>query len=110
VINLPTTALTDEVVDIGTCSGAGIDKFERFGLTTESADTVAAPCIRECFACFECRLVDTSLMRKYNFFIWEVVAARAAATPRHPETLHYTGAGTFVVAGRIIHRRRAALL
>ncbi|HLU91431.1 MAG TPA: flavin reductase, partial [Pedomonas sp.] len=27
VINLPTTALTDTVVDIGNCSGASTDKF-----------------------------------------------------------------------------------
>lgn len=110
VINLPTTALIDEVVGIGTCSGADVDKFERFGLTPEAGYAVQAPLIRECCANFECRLADASLVRKYDFFIWEVVAARAAASPRHPETLHYTGAGTFMVAGRIVHRRRAALL
>ena len=110
VINLPTTALTDEVVGIGTCSGADVDKFERFGLTGEAGNAVRAPLIRECFANFECRLVDTSLVKKYDFFIWEVVSARAARSPRHPETLHYTGAGVFVVAGRIVHRRRLALL
>jgi flavin reductase (DIM6/NTAB) family NADH-FMN oxidoreductase RutF len=37
VINLPTTALTDEVIGIGNCSGAAIDKFARFGLTPEKA-------------------------------------------------------------------------
>src|SRR5918994_4409097 len=33
VINLPTTALTDQVVGIGNTSGAEIDKFAAFGLT-----------------------------------------------------------------------------
>ncbi|MFO1324240.1 MAG: flavin reductase family protein [Burkholderiales bacterium] len=110
VINLPTVALTDAVVGIGTCSGAECDKFDRFGLTTDAAEAVRAPLIRECVAHFECRLVDDRLVDRYNFFVWEVVSARAAASPRHPETLHYTGAGVFMVAGRIVRRRRAGLL
>ena len=45
VINVPTTALTDEVVGIGNCSGASVDKFARFALTAEPAERVAAPLI-----------------------------------------------------------------
>lgn len=114
VINLPTTALLDAVVGIGTTSGSEIDKFERFGLTPEAVDGAGegftAPAIRECHAHFACRLHDDSLVDKYNFFIWEVVAARAAQTPKHPETLHYTGEGLFMVAGKVVSRRSAALL
>jgi flavin reductase (DIM6/NTAB) family NADH-FMN oxidoreductase RutF len=71
---------------------------------------VNAPAIRECHAHFACRLHDDSLVDKYNFFIWEVVAARAARTPRHPETVHYTGDGVFMVAGKVVSRRSKALL
>ena len=106
VINLPTTALTDEVVGIGNTSGSEIDKFTHFGLTAESASLVEAPLIRECHANFECRLADDGLVDKYNFFVWEVVKARVASSPKHPETLHYTGDGVFMVSGRIIRRRR----
>lgn len=105
VINLPTTALTDEAVGIGNTTGREIDKFARFGLTAEPAEKVKAPAIRECHAAFECRLSDASLADKYNFFIFEVVKAHAAAAPKHPETLHYTGDGLFMVSGRIISRR-----
>ncbi len=108
VINLPTTALTDEVVGIGITTGAEIDKFEHFGLTPDEADIVKAPLIRECYANFECKLFDARLVDKYNFFIWEVVSAHVAVAPKHPETLHYKGEGTFMVAGRIIHRRKLA--
>jgi hypothetical protein len=45
------------------------------------------------------------LVDKYNFFIFEVVKAHVAAVPKHPETLHYTGEGVFMVAGKIISRR-----
>ncbi|MCL8383408.1 MULTISPECIES: flavin reductase family protein [Xanthobacter] len=105
VINLPTTALTDTVVGIGNTSGAEIDKFARFGLTAEAASEVDAPLIRECHASFECRLYDDALVERYNFFIFEVVKAHVAASPRHPETLHYTGDGVFMVSGKIISRR-----
>ena len=105
VINLPTTALTDAVVGIGNTSGADIDKFEEFGLTVEKARKVGAPLIAECHASFECRLHDDALVNQYNFFIFEVVKAHVAASPKHPETLHYTGEGVFMVAGKIISRR-----
>ncbi len=61
---------------------------------------VKAPLIEECHANFECRLHDDALVDKYNFFIFEVVKAHVAPSPKHPETLHYTGDGVFVVAGR----------
>ncbi|WP_163557349.1 flavin reductase family protein [Halomonas sp. NO4] len=105
VINLPTTELTDTVIGIGNSSGAEVDKFERFDLTSEPAEQVAAPRIRECHAHFECRLVDDSLVERYDFFIWEVVSAQVAQTPAHPQTLHYTGDGVFMVAGEAIDRR-----
>ena len=105
VINLPTTALTDEVVGIGNTSGAAIDKFEAFGLTADRAQSVAAPLIRECHANLECRLADAALVDRYNFFIFEVVKAHVAPSPEHPRTLHYTGDGVFMVSGEIVSRR-----
>ena len=86
VINLPTTKLTDIVVGIGNCSGTEVDKFEKFGLTPLEAVDVDAPLIKECHANFKCRLHDDALVDKYNFFIFEVVKAHVAATPKHPET------------------------
>ena len=105
VINLPTTKLTDEVIAIGNSSGAEIDKFEEFGLTAQTAAKVDAPLISECHASFECRIHDDALVDKYNLFIFEVVKAHVAKSPKHPETLHYTGDGVFMVSGKIIHRR-----
>jgi flavin reductase (DIM6/NTAB) family NADH-FMN oxidoreductase RutF len=106
VINLPTVALTDVVVGVGNTTGAEVDKFEKFGLTAKPATLVGAPLIAECHANFECRLVDDALVNKYNFFIFEVVKAHVARSPQHPQTLHYTGEGVFMVAGKTISRRR----
>ena len=105
VINLPTTLLTDTVVGIGNTTGAEIDKFERFGLPEQTAERVEAPLIAECHANFESRLADDALVDKYNFFIFEVVKAHVAKSPKHPETLHYTGDGVFMLSGKIISRR-----
>ena len=105
VINLPTTAMTDIVVGVGNTTGAEVDKFETFGLTALPAARVKAPLIAECHANFECRLADDALVDKYNFFIFEVVKAHVAPSPKHPETLHYTGEGVFMVSGKIISRR-----
>lgn len=105
VINLPTTDLTDTVVRIGNTPGAEIDKFAEFGLTAEEAHEAEAPLIGECHASFECRLREDALVERRNFFVFEVVKAHVAASPKHPETLHYTGEGAFMVAGKTISRR-----
>lgn len=104
VINLPTTALTNAVVGIGNCSGTEVDKFDRFDLTRQPAEQVGAPLIGECHASFECRLHDAALIKRYDFFVFEVVKAHAAPRPKHPKTLHYTGDGVFVAAGNAINR------
>jgi flavin reductase (DIM6/NTAB) family NADH-FMN oxidoreductase RutF len=104
VLNLPTTDLTDAVIGIGNSDGGAIDKFEVFKLTAEKATAVGAPLIRECYANFECRLSDDALVDRYDFFIFEVVKAHVATSPKHPETLHYTGDGVFTLSGRTIDR------
>ena len=105
VINLPAAALIDTVVQIGNTTGAEIDKFKEFALTPDKAQEVEAPLIRECPANFECRLYDPSLVDKYNFFIFEVVKAHVAVSPKHPQTLHYMGDGLFMISGKIVSRK-----
>ena len=106
VINIPTLELADAVAGIGNCTGGMIDKFEKFGLTPAKAAKVGAPLIAECYANFECRLYDASRISKYSFFVWEVVKAHVATSPRHPKTIHYRGNGEFMVAGGTISLRR----
>ncbi|WP_375140551.1 flavin reductase family protein [Ideonella azotifigens] len=67
----------------------GLDKFEHFGLTAQSADDVDAPLIGEAYANFECKLHDGSKVGSFNLFIWEIVKAHVAANPAHPETVHH---------------------
>lgn len=105
VINLPTLELADVVIDVGNTTGAEIDKFEEFGLTAADAEQVGAPLIAECYANFECRLADETMIKRYNLFVWEVVKAHVAPRPKYPQTLHYRGNGEFMIAGRRLNRR-----
>jgi len=106
VINLPTTDLINQAVGIGNCSGRTVDKFAEFGLTPAPGEKVEAPLIQECYANFECRLADGGQIARHNLFIWEVVQAHVAASPRYPETFHYRGDGIFMISGRSINLRR----
>jgi flavin reductase (DIM6/NTAB) family NADH-FMN oxidoreductase RutF len=108
VINVPTTDLVNEVIGIGNCSGAEVDKFKAFGLTPAPATNVSAPLIKEYYANFECRLANSSLVSKYDLFIWEVLKAHVASSPKYPETVHYRGQGVFMISGPSISLRKNA--
>ena len=108
VINIPTVTIADAVVRCGNVSGRRQDKFAAFGLTTVRAAQVAAPLIDECYANLECRVIDTALVVKYNFFVLEVVKAWVDPAARAPRTLHHRGRGEFMVAGRTIRLRSRA--
>lgn len=106
VINVPTVELAEKVVAIGNCSGRDTDKFAMFELKAVPARKVSAPLIAECHTNLECKLVDARLVRRYNFFIFQVVKAHAATSPRYPRTIHYRGEGTFMIAGENTSRYR----
>ncbi len=99
VINLPTEDLAATVVKIGNSSGRDIDKFTEFGLSRTPGAQVRAPLIDECYANFECRMMESSLIRKYSRFVFEVVKAHVATAPKHPKTIHYRGDGEFMISG-----------
>ncbi|SDR06277.1 flavin reductase family protein [Pseudoxanthomonas sp. CF125] len=104
-INLPTADMVDTVVGIGNSSGLDGDKFKRFGLTATKAAKVAAPLVAECCANFECVLADASQIERHGLFIWDVVKAHVAVSPKRPQTLHYRGDGEFMVSGPAISRK-----
>jgi flavin reductase (DIM6/NTAB) family NADH-FMN oxidoreductase RutF len=106
VINIPTVDLAPTVVKIGNTSGRDIDKFATFKLTALPAKEVGAPLIKECYANFECKVVDTSLINKYSLFVLEVLKAHVAVSPKFPRTMHYRGDGLFMISGPTVRRYR----
>ena len=106
VFNIPEVSMAETVVRIGNCSGRDVDKFAKFGLTKLEATEVDAPLIGECFASFECRLIETSLARRYSLHIFQVVKAHVAPSPKLPKTIHYRGDGRFMISGEETTRWR----
>lgn len=102
VINIPTLEIAEKVVGCGNTSGTNVDKFKRFHLTPTPALLVGAPLIKECFANLECRVIDTSMVEKYSFFVVEVVKAWIDPEVKTPRTIHHLGSGSFMVAGKKI--------
>lgn len=102
VINIPTVNISAAVVGCGNTSGRDTDKFAMFGLTPQPATCVRPPQIRECFASLECRVVDTTLVARYGFFVLEVLSAWMDAAMKTDPTLHHCGRGVFMLAGKHI--------
>lgn len=106
VINLPTANLIEAVIGIGNTHGPDVDKFEEFGLTPAKAKTVGSPLIAECYANFECKLVDDSQVERLSLFVFECVKAHVAPSPKYPKTVHYRGDGMFMISGENKSYRR----
>jgi flavin reductase (DIM6/NTAB) family NADH-FMN oxidoreductase RutF len=104
VIAIPTVDLIDQVVGIGTCSGADTDKFTKFGLTPVRGRQVGAPLIKECLANIECKVID--IVEKHNIVVLEGVAAYFDSSRQEKRTIHAVGDGTFVVDGHKLDRKK----
>ncbi len=107
VIAIPPVELAEKVVAVGNCSGRDVDKFKKIGLSPVAAEQVNAPLIAECFANLECRVVDTSLVERFNLFILEVVKAWIEPEQTHSKTIHHHGYGKFVIDGETITLKSA---
>ena len=101
-LNIPTVELDRQVVACGNSSGRSVDKFEAYGLTPVPATLIDVPLVQECYANLECRVVDTRLKNRYNFFVLEVIKAWIDPAVTAPRTLHHQGYGRFMVAGPTI--------
>ena len=46
------------------------------------------------------------MINRYGLFVFEVVRAHVATSPRYPTTVHYRGDGVFMISGRNVSYRR----
>jgi flavin reductase (DIM6/NTAB) family NADH-FMN oxidoreductase RutF len=102
VLNIPPAELAKKIIACGNASGQSVDKFKTIGLTPTPAAAVQAPLIAECHVNLECRVTDRTLVKKYNFFILQVVKAWITPGRKKPHTLHHQGEGVFMVSGRTL--------
>lgn len=102
VICIPTLEIAEKVVGCGNTSGAKTDKFAEFGLTRMPAAMVGAPLIEDCRVNLECRVLDTSLVPRFDLFVVEVVKAWINPALENSRTIHHLGKDDFMVAGEKI--------
>jgi flavin reductase (DIM6/NTAB) family NADH-FMN oxidoreductase RutF len=102
VIAVPAVKLARQVVAVGNASGRDGDKLAACGLTAVPASRVGPPLIAECFANLECRVIDTRLVKTFNLFVLEVLAAWIDPAQTNPKTIHHHGFGRFTVDGRAL--------
>lgn len=103
VLAVPTVDLAEKTVGIGDCTGAKVDKFQKFGLTPLPAAEVKAPLIAECLACLECRVTD--YLETPGIFLLQGVRAWVDPERKERRTFHANGDGTFVVDGTVVSLR-----
>lgn len=105
VIALPGIELMEKVVDIGNCSGADVDKWDRFGLTPAPARSVKAPLVAECFANVECVVEDDRLVNDYDLWILRARYAWVRDPLPAAAEFHHRGDGTFSTNADVIDLR-----
>lgn len=118
VINVPCRAQVDVVEAVGSCSGAVVDKWSRFGIAKDRASTVDAPFVVGCNAWLECKVIpgEEGVRERYDLLLCEVVAAWAddavydAARlrddlPPERRSLHHVAGGFYVADGEVIRPR-----
>lgn len=103
VLAVPAVDLAEKTVQVGDCSGAEVDKFQKFGLTPLPAAGVKAPLIAECLACLECHV--TNYLESPGIFILEGTRAWIDPDRKERRTFHANGDGTFLVDGGTISLR-----
>ena len=104
VIAIPAVDLLKKTVQIGSCSGTEVNKFEKFKLTSLKAENVSAPLIKECYANIECRIVDH--IKQHNIFVLDGLAAWVDDNRAEKRCFHAIGDGRFITDGEIINHRR----
>ncbi len=102
VINIPTVKIAKQSLFAGKVSGYKTDKFLKTGLTSVEASQVKAPLIDECYACIECKVHDSKMSKKYDFFVLKAVKAHCDLSVREPKTIHHVTGNIFIKAGKRI--------
>jgi flavin reductase (DIM6/NTAB) family NADH-FMN oxidoreductase RutF len=97
VLAIPGADLATLAVKVGTVSGRDCDKFEKFGIATQAAETVPAPLLADCLVNLECRVVE--ILSKYEYVILEVVRAWENPDRADRRTLHHRGGTKFFASG-----------
>ena len=104
VIAIPALDLIKKTVQIGSCSGAQVEKFSKFKLIPLEAENVSAPLIKECYANIECFVVDH--IKQHNIFVLDGITAWIDIKKVEKRCFHAIGDGRFLADGETLNYRR----
>lgn len=110
VLSIPTKAIADKVLAVGSSSGREMDKFAAYSVGTLPTTKVQAQLIDGCVAWLECRVIpEEHNQMRYDLFIAEVVAAWVAPAVfsngrwcfenDQQRTIHCIAGGSFMATG-----------
>ena len=83
-INFTSFDKVEQLVSVGSVSGAEVDKYKRFDIKIEKPINTSAPILKDAYAAYECLLVDC---REYGDHIW--IVGEVAVT--HFDKAFFTG-------------------
>ncbi|MBM4339887.1 MAG: flavin reductase family protein [Deltaproteobacteria bacterium] len=73
-VNIASTDQVPLAEKLGGTHGGTIDKFKKFGISTEPASKIKSSLIKDCFANLECKLVNSMAEGDYILYVGKVVA------------------------------------
>lgn len=113
VLSIPTRALAETVLAVGSVSGQDSDKFATLGLAAHTVPETAAPLMDGCAAWLACTVLpEAHNQQTYDLFLAQVTAAwadptvfqngRWTFTRDDQRTLHYVAGGQFFTTGEAL--------
>lgn len=75
VLCLPSYSQKDDVLYCGTVSGRNEDKLNKTRFKTIPSKKVKPPILKDCIACFECRVIEKVKAPDHTIFIGEILSA-----------------------------------
>lgn len=103
-VNFVPFELEQMVLAVGGISGREGSKFERFGIETVPASQISAPILKDAYAAYECRLVDSRTYGDHDLLVGEIVAIHyeeqafaedGTIKPEQVQPVLYIGANMF---------------
>ena len=75
------------VTQVGGTSGQGMDKFERFHIEKEKPLKIGVPLLKDAYAAYECKLIDSKLYGDHTWVVGEIVAVHYLEEAFTPESI-----------------------
>lgn len=118
-INFLPMEKVDLIVGEGSVSGTETDKFKKLGIATDESTETSAPILKDAYAAYECKLIDSQEYGDHYWIVGEIAAthfdkalftAEETIDLRRVSPVLYLGADMYTIPtsanSRIIERKK----